>query len=365
LKARSAAVQAAIATGALALAVATWLRGPDIAPAGGVVIADVPAGSVQRVIWDDGSHRVEVERRSAGKPDVWLRIARSPSLLAPDAGVDAGAGPGVTPLLDAGMPPRAMDGGARADAGPRGDAGPLPLELAPAAPDRELLGNEAAEKLLEQFSPFTATRALGIPDAAKARELGLESGLRRLDVWTQARHLSFEVSTPVGTGASYLRTEDGRVFVLGGTLVQDLVSAASRLVDRRVHAFRPEDADRVVVHLGPQSRTLVQKRVGGAARLYADGHAETPDAYAQAWVERLNKVVPTDILGRGEIPPEGEPRVELRVDFLRGGQSLGFIELARAQNGWFARSEHSIGWMRVVARAEGLMHDADRLVSAP
>ncbi len=357
-------MQGAIAAGALALAVATWLRAPEAATSDRVVIAELSPGSVQSVVWDDGSHRVEVERVSQGQPEAWVIIARSPSLLAPDAGIDAGARAGLPP--DAGVPAlRAADAGARADAGPRGDGGASALEIAPPAPDRELRGNETAEKLLEQFSPFTASRALGVPDAAKLRELGLDTGLRRLDVWTQARHMSFEVSTPVGTGASYVRTEDGRVYVLGGTLVQDLAAAASRLVDRRVHAFRPEDADRVVVRLGTVSRTLVQKRVGGSAKVFNDVRAETPDAYAQGWLERLNKVVPTDVLGRGEVPPEGEPHVELRVDFLRGSQALGFLELARAQTGWFARSEHSVGWMRVVGRAEGLVHDADHLVSTP
>jgi len=354
LRARSAALQGAIAAGALALAAATWLRAPEPDTPGRVVIAELPRGSVQSVVWDDGSHRVEVERVAQGQPDVWVRIARSPSLLQPDAGVDAGSRAALAP-----------DAGAHADAGARGDGGPSALEVAPPAPDRELRGNEVAEKVLDQFSPFTAARPLGVPDTAKLRELGLDSGLRRLDVWTQARHLSFEVSTPVGTGASYVRTEDGRVYVLGGTVVQDLAAAASRLVDRRVHAFRPEDADRVVVRLGTQSRTLVQKRVGGTAKIFNDVRTETPDAYAQGWVERLNKVVPTDVLGRGEVPAEGEPRVELRVDFLRGSQALGFVEFARAQSGWFARSEHSVGWMRVVGRAEGLLHDAERLVSPP
>ncbi len=362
MKARSAAVHGAIAAGTLALAAAVWLHGPESTTPGGVVIADVPAGSVERVVWDDGTHLVEVQRVHRGEPGVWVHVARSPSLLAPDAGADGG----VRPALDAGAPPaHALDGGTRADAGARADGGPAAVELAPPAPDRELRGNEAAEKLLGQFSPFTATRSLGVPDAAKVRELGLQSGLRRLEVWTEAKHLSFEVSTPVGTGASYLRTSDGRVFVLGGTLVQDLSAGSSRLVDRRVHAFRPEDADRVTVHLGTQSRTLVQKRVGTTTKVYADAHTDTPDVYAQGWLDRLNKTVPTDVLGRGEVPLEGEPHVELRVDFLRGAQSLGFVELARAQNAWFARSEHSVGWMRVVGRAEGLMHDAERLVSPP
>ena len=368
MKARSSAWQGAIALGALALAAVTWLRGPETAAPGAVEIADVPSGAVQRVAWDDGSHRVEVERVHAGEPGVWVRIARSPWLLPPDAGGDGGARQSTLPFADAGPAARAADGGpalARLPDGGTRDGGALPIDIAPPAPDRELRGNEAAEKLLEQFSPFTAARTLGSPDGAKLRELGLEGGLRRLDVFTDSKHLGFAVSSPVGTGASYIRTEDGRVFVLGGTLIQDLTSAASRLVDRRVHAMRPEDADRVVAHLGAESRTFFQRRVGGTTKLFADAHSDTPDPYAQGWLDRVNKTVPSDVLGRGEVPPEGEPKVELRVDFLRGSQLLGFVELARAQNGWFARSEHSVGWMRVVGRAEGLVHDAERVVSPP
>ena len=366
MKARSAAWQGVVALGAVALAAATWLRGPESSTPDGVVIADVPSGSVQRVVWDDGSHRVEVERVRSGEPGVVVRIARSPWLSPPDAGLDAGARL-VTASADAG-PARQLDGGPALSRLPDGgtrDGGLSLSEIAPPAPDRELRGNEAAEKLLEQFSPFTAARALGSPDAAKVREYGLESGLRRLDVSTDSTHLGFVVSSPVGTGGSYLRTEDGRVYILGGTLVQNLTSAASRLVDRRVHEVHLEDADRVVVHFGTQSRTLVQRRVGGTTKLFPDAHSDTPDTYAQAWLDRLNKTIPSDVLGRGEVPSEGEPKVELRVDYFKGAQLLGFVELARAQNAWFARSEHSVGWMRVVGRAEGLVHDADRLVSPP
>jgi hypothetical protein len=380
VKAKSAALQGALAAGALALAAATWLRAPESTTPGGVVIADVAAGAVQRVVWDDGSHRVELERIHPGEPGVWVRISRSPWLMAPDAGLDAGprlpgapfadggargldGGPSAARPLDGGV--RSLDGGTHGDAGTRADGGAAPLEIAPPVPDRELRGNDVAEKVLEQFSPFTAARALGVPDAAKVRELGLEGGLRRLDVFTKTDHLTFAVSIPVGTGASYIRSEDGRVFVLGGSLIQELSSASSRLVDRRVHAFRPEDADHLVVHLGVQTRTFFQRRVGGTAKVFSDAHTDAPDAYAQGWIERLNKIIPSDVLGRGETPLEGEPKVELRVDFQRGSQSLGFVELARAQNGWFARSEHSVGWMRVVGRAEGLVHDADRLVSTP
>jgi hypothetical protein len=357
VKARGAALQGAIAAGALALAAVTWLRGPDTNTPASVTVVDLPAGTVQRVVWDDGSHLVEVQRLPSGGTGVSVRIARSPSLLPVDAGADGGARPG--PLVDAGAPTW------KPDAGTRADGGVSAIDIAPPAPDRELLGNETAEKLLDSFSPFTAARTLGTPDAAKMRELGLEGGPRHLEVWTSSKHLVFAVSTPVGTGASYLRTEDGRVFVLGGSLIQDLTAAASRLVDRRVHAFRQDEADHIVVHLGSQSRALVQRRVGGVTKVMSEGHAEVPDVYAQAWLDRLGKMAPSDVLGRGEVPTEGEPHIELRVDFQRNAQTLGFVELARAQNAWFARSEHSVGWMRVVGRAEGLMHDAERLVATP
>lgn len=362
MKARGAALQGAIAAGALALAASLWLGGPP-KPEASAVIVDLPSASVQRLAWEDGSHRVEVVRMRPGEPGVWLRIERSRSLVGPDAGTDAG--PGVAPV-DAGRPQGARsDAGTPVDAGTRGDAGASPLELAPPAPDRELRGNETAEKLLDQFSPWTATRALGSLDAAKLRELGLETSPRQLELWTPSGHLGFAVSVPVGTGASYVRSSDGRVFVLGGSLVQDLTSASSRLVDRRVHAFRPEEPDHLVVHLGPQSRTLLQRRLGGATHITGEAHPDTPDVYAQAWTERLVKLVPSDVLGKGEVPMEGEPRVELRIDYQRSGRPIGFTEVARAGTGWFVRSEHTVGWLRVVGRAEAVVHDAERVISTP
>ncbi|HXX30328.1 MAG TPA: hypothetical protein VEJ89_06375 [Myxococcaceae bacterium] len=380
MKARGAALQGAIAAGALALAASVWLGGPP-RPEAGAVIVDLPPGSVQRIAWEDGSHRVEVVRDRPGEPGAWVRIARSKSLLAPDAGQDGGAVPaaplpdagrGAQPVADGGTRPDAgrpalsrADAGTAPDAGVRGDAGVTPLDIAPPAPDRELRGNETAEKLLDLFSPFTAARALGVVDASKRRELGLENSPRQLEVWTPSAHLTFTISVPVGTGAVYLLTDDGRVFVLGGTLVQDLVSASSRLVDRRLHAFRPEEPDRLVVQKGAQSRGLLQRRQGAGTRITSESHPDTTDVYAQAWTERLVKIVPSDILGKGEVPPEGEPHVELRVDLLRGGRAIGFVEIARAGPAWFVRSEHTVGWLRVVGRAEALVHDAERVLSTP
>ncbi len=75
-----------MAAGALAVAAAVWLRPPPQGAPGEVPVATLVRGDVKAVHWDDGSHRVDVWRGPEPDRTVWVRIATSPSLAAPDAG---------------------------------------------------------------------------------------------------------------------------------------------------------------------------------------------------------------------------------------------------------------------------------------
>src|SRR5262245_55124528 len=101
MKGRPVLVQVAVATGALALAAVVWLRPPRQGTPGEVPVAPLGRGEVRAVFWDDGSHRVDVFRMSDSDRAVWVRIATSPSLQAPDGGAAADGGVGT----DAGTAP--------------------------------------------------------------------------------------------------------------------------------------------------------------------------------------------------------------------------------------------------------------------
>jgi hypothetical protein len=361
MRARPVVLQVVVAAFALALAAVIWLRpAPTHAPDEVAVVPFRP-GDVNAVRFDDGAHLMEVVRAAAGEPGVWVRIGRSPSLAPPDGG-DGG-------------PSAAAEGVGRPDGGPgrgRPDGGASSLdggvrallEALPPPPDRELRGNEVAEKLLGRVAPLTAVRALGSVSAAQRQQMGLEVPAKTLQLDARSGTFRFGLSTPPGASGTYLLGEDGRVWIIADGLVQDLISASSRLVDRRLHAFRPEEPDALAIQGDGRAKRFVVRRVQGMTRLVPEESPDASDAQASAFAERLWRLSPTEVLGRGETPREGPPQLALRVDYLRNRRPLGFIELARAGNELFARTEHTASWVRLPAPSATVLGEADRLLSA-
>ncbi|HZJ53092.1 MAG TPA: hypothetical protein VFD38_03050 [Myxococcaceae bacterium] len=366
MRGRPVLVQIALAAGALTLAAVVWLRPPRQGAPGEVPVASLRRGEVKAVHWDDGSHQVRVSRASEPDRTVWVRIATSPSLQAPDGG-DAG-----TALHGS----RADAGPARdthADAGIRGrtDGGlPDPLRAmreAPPPPPRELRGNEVAEQLLDRVSPPMATRDLGSATPERRTDLGLAASSKRIRLDTgqgpsaPGRTLEFVVSTPPGAAGAYLLGPDGHLWLVQESLVQDLSAAASRLVDRRLHAFRADEPDALQLQLDGRTRAFVFRKVQGATRVAPAENPDDPSPDATAWAERVWRLAPLEVLGRGETPREGPPVPSLRVEYSRDRRPLGFLELGRAGSEWYARTEHTAGWVRLPPQSATVREQAERL----
>jgi hypothetical protein len=220
-----------------------------------------------------------------------------------------------------------------------------------------------AEKILDRVSPLMAVRVLGAVSPAQRQEMGLEAPAKSLQLDGRTGTVRFGVSTPPGASGTYLLGEDGRVSIIADALVQDLVSANSRLLDRRLHAFRPEDADSMAIQAEGWARRFVVRRIQGVVRLAPEDSPDSPDTAASLLADRLWRLPLTEVLGRGETPREGLPQSALRVDYLRNRRAMGFLELARAGNELFARSEHTVGWVRLPAAAASALSEADRLLS--
>lgn len=382
MRGRPLLVQAGVAAAALAVAAVVWLRPPPQGTPGEVPVAKLVRGDVKAVHWDDGSHRVDVWRGPEPDRTVWVHIGTSPSLLAPDGGAagDAGASPdggvsGAGLRADAGASSR-PDAGVRG----RGDGGVSDvlraIREAPPPPDRELRGNETAEQLLDRASPPMATRDLGIASAERRTDLGLEASSKRLQLDTRPGAgagivlgsasipgvvFPFVVSTPPGASGAYLLAPDGHLWLVHESLTQDLSAALSRLVDRRLHAFRSDEPDALQLQLDGRTRSFVVRKAQGSTRV---APAEAPDAASPevtAWADRVWKLAPLEVLGRGETPREGTPVSALRVEYLRARKTLGFLELARAGNDWFARTEHTAGWVRLPPQTSTVREQAERL----
>lgn len=325
MTARGAAIQGALAVLALAVAYATWQRQPEMAP-GEVVVLDVGRNQIAKIRFEDENKWAEIEPKG---DEIWLRLS------------------------------------ARSE---------------PKVPERSLRGSEGARRLVERFAPLRANRALGTLSAEKLKEFGLDASKKKLVVTSRGGVATFLVgSSPFGVSDPYVKDErDGRVYVLGGSILGDLGSAATRLVERKLHAFAVGDYEAVALQAGGKKREWVASGSNVAlARLAPVSAPDKPDSMAKNWHDKLWRLVPVDVLGQGETPASGVPQPVARVDYRAGGKSLGWIELARAATPTpesassasprppevYARTEHTAGWVKIPSSAEELLKEVDKLVS--
>ncbi|NRD53985.1 hypothetical protein [Corallococcus exiguus] len=408
MKARDVAVQGVLAGVALVAAFFVWQREPSRAQ-GEVTVEDAQASALDRIRYDEESRFVELFRDPQDRDTVWVRLGNKPAKPGAEAGVasdagsaalDAGAlahvtfdaGPQVganspasagntgalTETTDAGVAPRANTGAlavttdagieprANAVANASADAG-TPASPAPVSPPRELRGNDVALKLFSRFAPLRAQRDLGVLDDKKLDEIGLAKTERGLTLTLDGTPKTFRLATPAsGWGAPYLqRTTDGHVFLLGPGLLPDLEAAASRLVDRRLHTFDVDGFDHLVISTGTTSRAFAASgKPPGAVQLSPVDAPSTPDDFARNWHDRLWRLTPVELLGRGEAPPGPAPTPAFRVEYQRGGKPVGELSMAKTPDGsWYARTEFTAGWTRMGGGLELLAEDAAKLTA--
>lgn len=306
---RAVVPQVVLALLGLVAAFLVWRREPEALP-GEVPVLDVSRRALLSVRYEDAERVVELY---GDEEAVWVRLG--------------------------GRTPEATEEGT-----------PEP------APPRELRGNALAKSLLSSFAPLEGLRDLGALDARKLAELGISGSPRRLMVAEEGRAHVLTLASPVEAdwGSPYALREDGRVFLLGPTLLPDLEAAAARLVDRRLHAFEQEGFDTFTVSRGKHSRAFA---VGGEA-------PEPGSERSRQWHERVWQLMPLDVLGRDEAPPGGEPEALFRVEYRRRGRAVGHVTVARGSEGdFYARTEHTAGWVRLLGEVEPLAAEAIEVAS--
>jgi hypothetical protein len=371
MKAKGAAIQGALALGALVAAYVTWQREPEAAP-GEVVVLDLSRGELEKVRYEDDARWVELVRAEGDA--VGIRHAQKAvapkTPPKPAASADGGvADAGVASAPDAGSTP-VVEHDDDHDHGPD-ETEPLsePKATEKGSPARNVRGNERAEKLFARFAPMRAARSLGVLKDDKLKELGLVDSKRKLEIVGRGGATTFTISTASPTvGSTYLRNDkDGRVYLASRTDIADLQAAATGLVDRRLHTFKPNEFDGLTVKVGEKQRELVHQVEPGApsGKLAPKKTPDKPDDFARNWHDKLWRVAVIDVLGKDEVPASGAPTVVLRVDYLNRGKPQGFFELAKGKNPneLFARSEHTAGWVQIQASAADLLKEGERVAS--
>jgi hypothetical protein len=335
---RSVAAQGGLALGALVLAYFTWQRRPELLP-DEVFVVDIGKNDLVSVRFDDQ------------EKSTWVELGRSSD----ESGsfIAVRLGPQEQPATA--KPPST---GTKTES--------------KKTPERLVRGSDAAEKLFTNFSPLRASRGLGILSAEKLKDLGLDNPKKRITLVLRTGQRGFAIApAPAGGSEPYLRDEQsGQVFLVARSFLSDFQTAASLLVERHVHAFRLEEADRIAVSLGSIRREFLISRGEDGVRIAPMSAPDKPDSSFKTWHDRVFATWPGDVLGKDEVPAEGPPQVELRVDYSLHGRRLGFIEIGKAATvasaaeaakpPLFARSERTLGWFKLAA--DTLLADGQALL---
>jgi hypothetical protein len=374
--ARGVAVQGGLAALGLVVAYATWQREPDRA-AGEVVIVDVTKSELANVHFEDENNSVDVRRGSGGdEVGVWVSVQdKTPVAATPKAPPPtspASGGPGGAGGTTATKPPAAPSSPPAPPSKPR--------------PMRQLRGDEPADKFLTQFAPFRSPRAFGVLDAKKAKELGLDATKKKLVITARGETREFVIGQPPqGSGENYLRdVKDGRTYLMPRQVLADLQGAAYRLVDRKLHGFKLAEVNRLMVASSAKKREFVIKNPEdpNAYKLAPTNAPDKPDEMARNWHEKVWKLYPVDLLGKGELPPGGPPKVLTRIDYFDGSKNAGWFEFGKVDvppgsepipgpHGTptqpstvelYGRTEHTAGWVRL-RNDPSILAEADKIAS--
>ena len=344
MNSKAVALQGGLALVGLVAAYITWQRQPEL-QAGEVFVLDITKNELQTLRFDDEEAKTWVELQRDSDDNGSFIALRLSERAAPGA-------KSAAPAPDAGKP----------------------------FPERVVRGSESAKTLYERFAPLRATRALGVLDAAKLKDLGLAASKKHITVVTGAGRRVFDIaSAPLGGTDPYLRDQsDGRVFVVSRSILGDFQAAATSLVEHHLHGFRLEDAARVSVTAGSAKKEYRVARAadGKGVEIATIAAPDKPDPAARAWHERVLGLWPSESLGKGELPAEGEPQAKLRIDYFAHGRPLGRLTIAEAaapalesvssatpapKKTFYARSEFTLGWVKLSGDSDALVTEGAKL----
>jgi hypothetical protein len=236
--------------------------------------------------------------------------------------------------------------------------GAAPDAGAPTSPPKHVTNRfvsiKAADDLVKSLAPLRALRAVGKVEGSRAEEFGFDKpeGTLKVTVSGKPQSLLIGGATPGGT-ERYAKLITGDVFAISGDIVQNLLYADSRLVERELQPFKPDEATRVKVSKAGKARDL--SRVPGKNEGWADSATPTKlDETAGNWMTKLARLHVQDWVEKPTAAP-GPDNLVVRVDYFAGSKPLGSLELYRLgaagekSNEYLAKSEFGRWFARVTA----------------
>jgi len=263
------------------------------------------------------------------------------------------------------LTPPGSDGGAL-PAPFKADAGPPKTESK--RESQRFVSVKEGDKLAEGLAPMMALRQLGKVDDARAEEFGFDKpeGTLRVAFGSRQHSLVLGGTTP-GGGDRYAKDPaTGNVFAISGDLGRNLQFAESRLLERELHDFKPEDVKRVKITKGALIRELV--RVEGKKDGWAD--PATPDKLDETagnWMSKLGRLRAQQYIESIGIPVAPEYQI-VRVEYFDGKKSLGALDLLRIPDdksnaGYLAQTEYTRWYAQVLkSSAEQVQQDLSSVI---
>lgn len=328
---RQVALQGTLALAGLCAAYFTWQRGAELAP-DEVLVVDAGKNDVVAVRFDDNEKSTWVELGKMADEGGSFTFVRLSAQEKPATGKD---------------------------------------QPATKIPERLVRGSDAAEKLLGSFAPLRASRSLGVLDRARLKDLGLDATQKHVTLSLRNGKRSFAIApAPPGGSEPYLRDEaSGQVFLVSRSLLSDFQGASSMLVERHLHGFKIDEADRLMLQRGSTKKEFVVTRGEDGVRVAPLKSPDKPDSALKAWGDRAFGLWPVDVLGKDETPADGAPQVDLRIEYSLRGRTLGFVEIGKvaavtsgkdgAKDILLARSEQTLGWFKLGSDAHSVLSDAE------
>lgn len=254
---------------------------------------------------------------------------------------------------------------------PRSPHGEPDAGAASSAPPKRtttrFIGVKDANELAAKVAPLMAIRQIGPLGAGRAEEFGFDKpeGTLKIKLGGAEQTLVIGSSTPGGQERYAKLQRTGVVYAVPGDVVQSMLGAESRLLERDLHGFADADVSKLRITRGGKTRDVVP--MPGKKGAWAD--AATPSSLDESVGNWLTKVSRLHVMEYVETPPLPlKPESALvRLDYLAGSKPLGFLELYKLPgekgNDYYVRSENSRWFVKVLsASGEQVEQDAPSIV---
>jgi hypothetical protein len=189
------------------------------------------------------------------------------------------------------------------------------------------VGVKAADEFVQKLAPLSALRRIGTVEAGRAAEFGFDKpeGTLKIKLRGAEQTLLIGGTTPGGQERYAKHGASGVVYAVHGEIAQAMLGAETRLLERELHGFLPEEVTRLKITKGPRTRELVSMADKKGA--WADAAAPTRlDETAGNWMSKVSRLRVTEYVEKPAVPLSPEALV-VRIESLSGTKSLGYLEL--------------------------------------